>query len=274
MNRDSSELFTALLERQRNCSRWGFLLGSLLLHGMGLAAFWWMALPIVDTPSKMPDLNVFRAQFRVPEPPAPPPPQYRYRKQRLEWTLLFPTTGITQRQMEQQREQRPVQQHKLKEFDQSNVVTAIPLPDDAHLPEGDLSVFFDSSEDHDEPGVPGAAGGLEEEFSGSALLGEGPSAYEKMEPPHRGAISPKLIKKVEPVYPKIAFRNRIEGDVRMVVLTDTYGKVSRIRVISGHPFLKKNAKEAITQWVYEPFVIKGFAKPVLFVVVVRFRLAP
>lgn len=275
MNRDAHDMFAALLDDQRNRSRWLYMVVSLLLHGVVLAAIWWTALPIVDKPSEMPDIDPYRTHYRIPELPEPPPPPHMEQKRRrANWAAFDPMKREGEFFQNRRIARAQRKRRKIMESKGSQIVASIPIPDDAHLPEGDLSVFFDSGEDHDDPGVPGGIEDIAEEFGGSAILGKGLLPHEKMEPPRWGAITPKLIKKVEPVYPKIAFRNRIEGDVRMVVLTDIYGKVSRIRVINGHPFLRKAARDAIRQWVYEPVVIDGFPKPVLFVVVVRFRMAP
>jgi len=221
-----------------------------------------LALPLVNTPSEMPEMDIYRTHYRMPELPEPPlPPQVRYKRKQntLDWGQL----RVKQNQ----------QRNRRKKPGPTRIIFSDFAPDDIQLPEGDLSVFFDSDDETVDSGVPGGVEDMEEVFSGSAFLGKGEPMYEKMEPPRWGSIPPKLIKRVEPVYPKIAFRNRIEGNVRMVVLTDIYGRVNRIRVVDGHPFLRKAARDAIRQWVYEPVIINGLPKPVLFVVVVRFRLA-
>ncbi len=258
MDRQTDIIFASLLEKRSSYSRIFSLLGSLILHGFVLAAY--LLIPLLQNPSQLHEIECVPATYRMPELPEPPmPPYVRFRRKPmpLDWDLLR-----KRRHIQRIRKRKPPIIFK--------IIGSNPVPEDINLPEGDLNVFFDNDDvEVSDSGVPG---GVEEVIGGSALLGKGKPAFEKMEPPGWGGAVPKLIKKVEPEYPKIAFRNRIEGVVRMVVLTDIYGKVSRIRVISGHPFLRTAAKKAVRQWVYEPVIVDGYPKPVLFVVVIRFQL--
>ena len=68
---------------------------------------------------------------------------------------------------------------------------------------------------------------------------------------------PKLIKKVTPVYPKIARKVGIKGRVIVEATTDIYGRVSIVKVINGHPLLNNAAIIAIKQWIYEPYIVNG-----------------
>jgi TonB family protein len=83
---------------------------------------------------------------------------------------------------------------------------------------------------------------------------------------------PKLIKKVNPVYPKIAKEAGIKGRVIVEATTDVYGRVSIVKVINGHPLLNNAAITAIKQWIYEPYIVNGKPKPVKFIVYVTFNL--
>ena len=83
---------------------------------------------------------------------------------------------------------------------------------------------------------------------------------------------PKLIKKVEPVYPEIARQSRVEGTVICEATTDVYGRVQRIKVLRSVPLLDQAAVDAIQQWVYEPMVVEGEPRGVVFTVTVRFKL--
>jgi len=89
----------------------------------------------------------------------------------------------------------------------------------------------------------------------------------------RGAVKPpKLVKKVDPVYPKEARKNQIEGAVLLNVRTDVTGKVESVIVLKGeHAALNKAAAEAVKQWEYEPFSLAGKPKPMVFTMTVRFR---
>ncbi len=83
---------------------------------------------------------------------------------------------------------------------------------------------------------------------------------------------PTLIKKVKPVYPPVALRARIQHNVVLEAVTDIYGRVKNVRVVSGHPLLNQAAVNAIRQWVYEPYIFNGIPKPVKFTVIIKFNL--
>jgi TonB family protein len=85
-------------------------------------------------------------------------------------------------------------------------------------------------------------------------------------------IPPKLIKKVEPVYPEEAKKAGVGGVVIIEATTDTYGRVASARVLRGIPQLNQAAIDAVRQWVYEPMVIDGKPSPVVFTVTMRFKL--
>jgi TonB family protein len=83
---------------------------------------------------------------------------------------------------------------------------------------------------------------------------------------------PKLIKKVNPKYPKEALKAGIQGKVVLEATTDKNGNVVDAMVIDGHSLLNKAALEAIKQWKYKPFIMNGVKKPVRFTVVMNFKL--
>ncbi|MEN8154469.1 MAG: TonB family protein [Acidobacteriota bacterium] len=83
---------------------------------------------------------------------------------------------------------------------------------------------------------------------------------------------PVLIKKVKPLYPKEAVKKRISGKVVIEAVCDIHGKVSHARVLKGDPLLGKAALKAVSQWIYEPYIIDGKPKQVKFTMVVKFHL--
>lgn len=88
-----------------------------------------------------------------------------------------------------------------------------------------------------------------------------------------GAIPPpKLIKVVDPVYPDIARQAKVEGVVILAAKTDATGHVQDAMILRSIPLLNQAALDAVRQWIYEPLVINGVAKPVVFTVTVRFQL--
>jgi TonB family protein len=83
---------------------------------------------------------------------------------------------------------------------------------------------------------------------------------------------PRLIKKVEPVYPEEAKKAGVEGLVILEVQTDKTGQVASIRVLRSVPLLNQAAIDAVKQWVYEPMIVDGQPKGVVFTVTVNFKL--
>ena len=60
-----------------------------------------------------------------------------------------------------------------------------------------------------------------------------------------------------PVYPELAKQARIEGVVRLDVVIDQQGRVSDIKVISGHPLLIPAAMDFVKQREYVPTLLNG-----------------
>lgn len=83
---------------------------------------------------------------------------------------------------------------------------------------------------------------------------------------------PRLIKKVQPVYPEGARKSGVEGIVILEVTTDKTGKVAAVKVLRSVPLLDEAAIEAVKQWEYEPVLINGQPRPLVFTVTVNFKL--
>ena len=112
-------------------------------------------------------------------------------------------------------------------------------------------------------GEPAGAGGA----AAGGVVGGGLKAGggEKVKPP-------KLVKDVRPIYPKEAAKAGIEGVVIMEATTDTYGRVADVKVLRSIPALDQAAVDALKQWVYEPMIVDGKPRPVVFTVTMRFNL--
>lgn len=86
---------------------------------------------------------------------------------------------------------------------------------------------------------------------------------------------PKLIKKVEPIYPEAARQARVEGSVVLGTRIDTKGHVSKVMVYSTKEFsLAQAAMDAVKQWVYEPLIIDGKPVEAVFTTSIHFKLKP
>jgi len=84
--------------------------------------------------------------------------------------------------------------------------------------------------------------------------------------------SSKLITRVEPKYPELAKRARIQGIVLLQVTVGETGDVTEIKVIRGHPLLNDGAVSAVRQWKYSPTLLNGEPVPVIATVTVNFIL--
>lgn len=115
---------------------------------------------------------------------------------------------------------------------------------------------------------------VEEQAPSHAIVSGVVKSTEEMEPARaEGDIKPpKLIKKVDPVYPEIARQAGVEGTVICEATTDIYGRVAEVKVLKSIPLLDQAAVDAVHQWVYEPMLIDGEPQGVVFTVTVNFNL--
>jgi periplasmic protein TonB len=72
--------------------------------------------------------------------------------------------------------------------------------------------------------------------------------------------SAKLIRKVIPVYPRLAIMARLSGTVHMIGTIGKDGMIEQLQVVSGPPMLVQAAVDAVRQWVYRPTMLNN--KPV------------
>lgn len=71
------------------------------------------------------------------------------------------------------------------------------------------------------------------------------------------ALDRNRLRDVPPAYPQMAKEAGIEGTVHFDIVIDRQGRVSNIKVISGHPLLIPAAIEAVKQWEYRPTLLNG-----------------
>ncbi len=82
----------------------------------------------------------------------------------------------------------------------------------------------------------------------------------------------KILRRIDPVYPELAKRARVEQIVMLEVSVDEEGNVANVRVIRGHPLLDQAAIDAVKQWKYSPTLLNGEPVPVIATVTVIFKL--
>ena len=61
----------------------------------------------------------------------------------------------------------------------------------------------------------------------------------------------KVKSKVEPVYPDIAKKMGITGNVKLQLVVSANGLVKETKVIGGHPILVNAAVDAVKKWRFE-----------------------
>ncbi|RMF71908.1 MAG: energy transducer TonB [Acidobacteria bacterium] len=92
-----------------------------------------------------------------------------------------------------------------------------------------------------------------------------------------GVTRPELIEgtAVQPVYPELARRVRVEGVVRLQAVVRADGTVGELRVLSEEPEglgFARAAEDAVRQWRYHPAHLGKRPVDVWTTIVVRFRL--
>jgi TonB family protein len=114
---------------------------------------------------------------------------------------------------------------------------------------------------------------LKNERSGKSFEGGVTRADKKPPVPAVGNIKPpKLIKQVEPIYPREARKAGIAGVIIIEVTTDVYGRVINTKILRGIPVLDQAARDAVKQWVYAPKIIDEKPRGMIFVVTITFKL--
>ena len=126
--------------------------------------------------------------------------------------------------------------------------------------------------------VGGTSGGVPGGVVGGRLSSVGPVAPPP-KPVKRDMIQigsnvqeSKLIRRVEPIYPELAKKARVQGKVTLRIAVTEEGSVSDVSVIEGHPLLDDAAINAVRQWKYSPTFLNG--KPVSVMATVTVELNP
>jgi protein TonB len=240
-------------DRQARGRKWLLMPVSLLVHLLAIAAL--VVVPLLLAESDLPEIqvtNVLIIAPSLPAPPPPPPPPFGRGR------------GSKAAQAAKEKEEPKPQVYFGK------LVAPIEVPVTIEEDEGvDFGV---------EGGVPwgvpgGVEGGVEGGVVGGVLGGVLGGALPDEQPFFvSGRKVPKLIREVKPEYPAEAFANRLQGMVIVEAMTDIYGRVSRVRIISGHPIFHEAARAAVRQWLYEPYIVDGVPRPIYFTVSITFGL--
>ncbi len=126
-----------------------------------------------------------------------------------------------------------------------------------------------------EGGVPG---GVEGGVPGGVVGGVVGGIEAAPPPPARvvrigGQIAqPKIIRRIEPVYPDLAKASRVSALLILEAEVDTRGYVKTVKVLRGHPLFDEAAMEALKQWRYQPLLLNGEPTGFILTVTMNFNL--
>jgi protein TonB len=228
------------------------LVVSLTVHGILLAALFLVPLCFTEAI----DLHQFNSTLLVAPPappPAPPPASAAVARRPAIWKKVLPITS------------KLVAPRVIP----SPIVRSSEKPGGTDLAAGATGVSG---------GVPGGQlGGV----IGGILTGARdnyiplPPAHSAPKRPIRvgGEVkAPRLIVRVEPIYPPLLKKARVSGDVVIDAVIDTQGNVVEMHAVSGERLLIPPAMDALRRWKYEPTVLGGQAFPVELQVTIEFRL--
>jgi TonB family protein len=66
-----------------------------------------------------------------------------------------------------------------------------------------------------------------------------------------------VLSKVTPVYPQAAKDARIAGAVILDAVIGKDGNITSLKILSGPEELRHSAWDAVSQWVYKPYLLNG-----------------
>lgn len=85
--------------------------------------------------------------------------------------------------------------------------------------------------------------------------------------------APEVVSRVEPAYPDVDRRNRVEGAVEVEVIVDEAGNVAETHIVNApSKTLGDAVAEAVAKWHFTPSVVDGKPVRVIFPVVVGMKL--
>ena len=125
-----------------------------------------------------------------------------------------------------------------------------------------------------EGGVPGGSAGgvIGSLLSSTPHATSLPVAVPKRIRVSTGVSEGLLFHRVEPDYPLIAKRARIEGSVELRAIISKEGTIQGLQRVNGHPILVAAAMDAVKQWRYRPYMLNGEPLEVETNVVVNFHI--
>lgn len=129
-----------------------------------------------------------------------------------------------------------------------------------------------------EGGVPGGVeGGVPGGVIGGVVGGlpsEAPPPVAAVKPVRVGGMvrTPKLLDRVNPVYPEIAKAARTSAMLILEATVGVDGRVQDVKILRGHPLFDESAVAAVRQWRYQPLLLNGIPMPFVATVTVQFNI--
>lgn len=213
---------------------------SLLLHGLALTA---VLVPLWNVTSPPDEPQRSRQGVVIWDPPAPPPAPLPVGEPDGRRAPV-----VTQRERATSAVVEPAPAETVTEPAAPVDVPADDAP--AGSPNGDATGVEDGSELGRRGGV---VGGVPDGTIGGVVGGTGDGLVARPDVP------PRLLRRVEPVYPPEAFAKKIQGTVEVEIVIDAAGHVAHTRVVRGVPQLDAAAENAVRQWLFSPALKDGRA---------------
>jgi periplasmic protein TonB len=148
-------------------------------------------------------------------------------------------------------------------LDAASATDEVPEPDTAGSDEasaqGDHGCIGDSS------GIDGSIGSVIDASSAPPQL---PAVVRISS----GLTAPRVVRRVEPVYPALALAAHATATVVLEAQVDPQGNVTHVAVTHGHPLFDAAAIEAVGRWRYQPLLLNGVPTAFILTVTVQFGL--
>lgn len=235
---------------------------SAILH---LSLFFFLTVSPLLKIKNLPHLEIYRVFLAPPPAPPPPPPPPP------------PPLGTSAKVDKVERKKRIEPVRITFTSIPGRLIAPLEIPDE--IAEGELAEI--GVENGEEGGVAGGVvggvkggvvggvpGGVIGGVLGGILEGEFNSPL-RIEGQYR---PPRLVKRIKPHYPEIARLARVSGVVLLEATTDFLGRVKHVNVLRSIELLDSAAVDAVKQWIYEPMIINGKPRSVIFTVSVNFVL--
>lgn len=86
-----------------------------------------------------------------------------------------------------------------------------------------------------------------------------------------GTMAGQLISRPDPIFPPEAAKAHVSGSVVLRICIGTDGHVKNLMPISGPEMLRKSYIDAVSRWVYRPYMLNGVPVPVMTTVTLNFE---